>query len=319
MMRDDDPEIIGPEIIGQAIRWHVRQAEMDDEAWSGFVAWLEQHPAHARAYDRIAATDRLLVAPESVAAPANDDRPVRRRWLFPVGGAMAAAIALALALPMIRQPTAQTYLVKTEPGQRRTVRLAGGTSIDLSGATRLRLDRSDPRFASLEAGEALFTIRHEAAHPFTVRSGDLTIRDLGTVFNLMRSGARLDVQLSEGSALFEPGPQAVRLQPGDGLIVREDLRRITKARIPVESIGAWRSGMLRFQDDRLPAVTEAIRRAYGTVVVLEGDLPTRSFTGSVRFVGAADRDIPHLAAVIGVQWRRQGDQWILAPRSFRQL
>ncbi|MES2441515.1 MAG: FecR domain-containing protein [Pseudomonadota bacterium] len=310
MMRDEDPGI-----IDQAIGWHVRQGEMSDADWMEFIAWLEQSPAHAEAYDRIANQDHMLPRPALVAAPANDDRPSRKRWPLFAGGAVAAAVALALAVPMLRTPSSQTYVVETRPGQRQAVQLADGSRIELSGGSRLQLDRADPRIASLEAGEALFTVRHDAAHPFTLRSGSVTLRDLGTVFNVMRAPERLDVQVSEGSVLFDPAGQAITLAPGDALTVRENTRQIIRAKVPVEAIGGWRNGTLRFESETLATVSAAIRRGYGTEVVLEGDLSRRPFTGMIRLTGAADRDIPHLAALIGVEWRRNGEQWILAPRA----
>jgi transmembrane sensor len=32
----------------------------------------------------------------------------------------------------------------------------------------------------------------------------------------------------------------------------------------------------------------------------------------VRFTGVAERDVPHLAELIGATWRRDGQQWILS-------
>jgi transmembrane sensor len=134
------------------------------------------------------------------------------------------------------------------------------------------------------------------------------------VFNVERAGPRLDVQVSDGSVMFEPGGRAIRLAPGDALTIREDAGRISRANVPIETVGAWRSGRLRFGGDPLPAVAATIRRLYGTDVVLEGDLPARGFTGMLQMTGAADRDVPHLAALIGVGWRRNGEQWVLTPR-----
>jgi transmembrane sensor len=158
-------------------------------------------------------------------------------------------------------------------------------------------------------------VRHDPAHPYNLRSGNIVIRDLGTVFNVLRTGPRLDVQVAEGSVMFDPEGQAIRLAPGEALEVREDARQISREHLPVEAVGAWRSGRLRFAGEPLSDVVGAIRRLYGTDVILEGDLPARGFTGMFQVTGAADQDIPHLAALIGVGWRRNGEQWILAPRA----
>lgn len=309
MMRDADSAI-----IDQAIIWHLRQNEMPDESWREFILWLEHDPAHAAAYDTVAMEDRLHARADFAPSPANDDQPPRKRWRWIAGAAIAASLAVAVAVPILRAPSSQPYVVATEPGQRRIVQLADGSRIEMSGGTRLRLDRADTRIATLEAGEAVFSVRHDPAHPYTLRSGAISIRDLGTAFNVSRSGSRLEVQVSEGSVLVEASNQAVTLVAGNAVVVREDARLISRAQVPVATVGAWRSGMLRFEGAPLADVVATVRRLYGTDVVLAPDLPVGSFTAMIQFSGAADQDIPHLAALMGVGWRRNGAQWILTPR-----
>ena len=50
-------------------------------------------------------------------------------------------------------------------------------------------------------------------------------------------------------------------------------------------------------------------------LVLSADLSRRPFTGMIHVTGAADRDVPHLADLIGANWRRDGKSWILAERA----
>lgn len=304
-------------ITDRAIGWHVRQPEMDGGAWAEFVAWLEASPAHADAYDRVATLDRLL--PELPAAvafvppvAANDDAP-RHRWLWSVGGTAIAAGIAALLMPMALSRGAQPYELETRPGEHRTVALADGTRIEMSGDTRLRLDHRDLRVASLESGEAVFHVRHDAGDPFTLHSGALTVRDVGTVFDVTRAGPRLDVAVAEGSVMFQPKGDAILLKPGQVLTAREDMHSVSVGNVAPDLVGSWRSGRQSFAGEPLSAVFESLHRAYGVQVKLEGDLPMRPFTGMVAMTGAGEQDIPHLAALIGATWRRSGDQWILAP------
>lgn len=309
-------------VIDRAIDWHLRQAEMDEDAWGAFVAWLEADPAHAAAYDRVARIDRTVAdlpaaafaPPQGIAPAANDDQPAARRWLWGAGAAtVAAAIALVVA-PMALAPSAAPYEINTAPGQRQTVALADGTRIDLSGGSRLKLDRNDTRVAALESGEATFTVRHDERTPFTLRSGSLSVQDLGTVFNVVRSGQRLDVQVAEGSVMFQPGAEGIVLKPGKALTVREDSHTVRLSDVSAADVGGWRANRLSFSGEPLGTVFEAVHRLYGTQVRLTGDLSAQPFTGMVEMTGIAARDIPHMAALIGVEWRRNGDTWILSRR-----
>jgi transmembrane sensor len=313
---------IGYDIVDQAIGWHLRQNEMSAHDWHDFVAWLEADAAHAEAFDRVS-LDQTLLSSQSVVArkaspvAANDifesPAPVRRRWMWAVGGTAVAAGFVALLMPITLAPASDPYWLNTKPGQRQDVVLADGTRIEVSGGSRLQLDRRDQRFASLEAGEATFHVRHDERDPFTLHSGDLTVRDLGTVFNVARQDKRLDVQVAEGAVLFQPDREAVKLTPGLALSAREDLGRVTLAHVPVDTIGGWRSGRLSFAGEPLAHVADTIHRLYGTNLILDPGLSVRPFTGMVRLTGVAERDVPHLAALVGAGWRRDGERWTLSP------
>ena len=313
---------IGDDIVDQAIGWHIRQNEMTALDWHDFVAWLEADAAHADAFDRISLDQTLLAAQPAIAASAcpvaaNDifetPTPIRRRWMWTVGGTAVAAGLVALLMPIALTPASDPYWLNTEPGQRQDVVLADGTRIEVSGGSRLQLDRRNPRLARLEAGEATFHVRHDEHDPFTLHSGDLTVRDMGTVFNVARLDKRLDVQVAEGAVLFQPDREAVTLTPGLALSAREDLGRVTLAHVPVDTIGGWQSGRLAFSGEPLAHVADTIRRLYGTNLILDPGLSVRPFTGMVRLTGVAERDVPHLAALVGAGWRRDGERWTLSP------
>ena len=300
--------------IDSAIGWQLRLADASEAEWSDFVLWLEADAAHAAAYDSIAAQDRLLDGarfPATAAEPAaaNDNVRTRRLWL---AGGIAAAVVAALTVPMALAPRAAPYQIATKAGERRTVALGDGTRIEMSGGTTLKLDRADPRVASLEQGEAVFHVRHDAARPFTMTAGGTTIRDLGTVFNVARAGEQLSVAVSEGSVLFRPGPNAVTLGAGDALSARSDGAGIVRSKIDPTLVGGWRKGMLSFHNQRLGDVAATLDRLYRVKLVLGSGLSDQPFTGMVRFTGFADRDVPHLAELIGATWRRDGERWILS-------
>ncbi len=146
MARDDA-------IREQAIGWAVRAGDPGFDDWEEFTAWLESDPAHAAAYDQIAA---LVGDAAELASPAleavNDDEPAvgptRRLWL---SGMVAAAVAVIAGVGMW-QMRSDTYAVETAPGEHRMIALGDDGKIELAGGTRIVLDRDDPRMASLDRG-----------------------------------------------------------------------------------------------------------------------------------------------------------------------
>jgi transmembrane sensor len=316
------------DIADCAIDWHLRQATMDEADWHAFVAWLEADSAHAQAFDAVALDVSLLAEhPELYPAPAT---PVARQSPFPqrlasssrriwvwVGSGVAVAAAASLTLMFV--PTGLTggnasYAVETKPGQRRDIALTDGTRIELNGATRLLLDRSNPRVATLETGEATFHVRHDPRDPFTVHSGRLTVQDLGTVFNIAREGVRLDVQVAEGSVLFQPKRDAVTLRAGAAITAREDLGQIAVTKIDVAKVGVWRERAVSFLGEPFGRVSTAVRRIDGATLFIDSGLSQRPFTGMVRLSGKVEQDVPHLAALVGAEWHHDGERWVISPR-----
>ena len=297
------------EIVDQAIDWHLRRHEMDGTAWHAFVEWLEASPAHASAYDAIAFQDGVAIGGEAPVAANDDAKP---RWRMIGAGFAAAAAAVLIGYAII--PVDGRYTIVTQPGERRDVALGDGTRIEVNGATRLTLDRNDLRVATLEQGEAVFHVRHDAGAPFTLQSGGREIQDAGTVFNVSRDGPRLDVQVAEGAVVFEPRKQAVRLSAGRAMSVAEEARTVALSEVAVETVGAWRQGMMFYANEPMSVVKSAIERRYRVELSYAGGLSKQCFTGMVRLTGDASRDIPHLAALIGADARQDGTRWILSPK-----
>ena len=309
-------------IVDRAIDWQMRQADMDDQEWHAFVAWLEEDPAHARAFDAVA-LDMALLADHSELYPADPvvapieapilASPRRRVWAWAGGGvAVAAAACLTLVLvPAGGGPA--PYAIETKPGQRQDIALNDGTRIELNGASRLVLDHNNPRIATLDSGEATFHVHHDAGAPFTVRSGAQVVQDVGTVFNVERDGKRLDVQVAEGSVLLQPQREAVALRAGAAATVHEDVGSIVLSKVDVAKVGAWRSGAITFTGEPFGRVASAVNRIDGVTLSIDASLSQRPFSGMVRLTGTAARDVPHLAALVGAEWHHDGERWSISP------
>src|SRR5690349_8093344 len=97
-------------MVEQAIAWHLRLKDADEDTWIEFAEWLNAAPAHNRAYEAVADGDaRMLPALEKAIFPRGDENErepefgndeddvrgeiVRRNpWHW---GALAASIAVA--------------------------------------------------------------------------------------------------------------------------------------------------------------------------------------------------------------------------------
>ncbi|HEX7857236.1 MAG TPA: FecR domain-containing protein [Sphingobium sp.] len=313
-----------PDVWDSAVAWHIAMPTMTESHWHAFTEWLEADPAHASAYDAVALADARLaeakpsmpvIAPPVVALPAAalQRQPLFRTGRRPlwIGGALAASLAALVAITtQIRTPQDSHYSVTTVAGSTRTIAMGEGSAVTLNGDTRMAFDKSNPRSARLDEGEALFSVRHDASKPFEVAMGRFRVVDLGTVFNIVRSKGRLSIAVSEGRVLFDPKGANLTLGPGDAITVDEGASTVTRGK--AQQVGGWRNGEMEFTGTPLSEVAAAIHRRTGAQIVISAPLSNTPFTGNVRVTGDAARDARHLAQLVGTDVTRDGEKWLLS-------
>ncbi len=300
-------------IDAEALDWALRMADPARADWDAFTDWLEADPGHAERYDRMAAT--LLDAEEALAAHPEllaDPQPIapRRGALRWVGGAVAAALVGAIGL-QAWQERPQPYAVETAAGETRLLALADGSAITLAGASRVALDRADPRRASLERGEALFRVKHDDRHPFAVQAGGVALVDLGTVFDVRLGQRQTRVAVAEGAVMVDPEGAAMRLDAGQAVVVEKD--RLVRASVEPEDVGGWRDGRLAFDGAPLREVAEDLSRFLQRPVSVASTIATRPFRGVID-LQAVRRDPALLGSLMDVRVRQDAAGWMLEPR-----
>ncbi|WP_404478742.1 FecR family protein [Novosphingobium sp. BL-52-GroH] len=300
----------------EAIAWHLRLGDGSDGDWDGFARWLEADPRHNDIYEAVCDADLALepavelarCAPADLEAeafvPEQEPRPTRR-WMWP---AMAASVAFAaLGTWALTGGLASEYTVSTAPGETRTFALGDGTRIVLNGATEIVLDKSDPRVAELKAGEAQFTVHHDAARPFRLTVGDQSIVDVGTVFNVRSGKDALRVEVAEGAVRFEAGVTRLLLGAGDTLDASSG--RIVEGNRPIADIGGWTRGRLVYHDVPLLEVAADITRARGVGIELGPDVSGRRFSGVIQLDGSDPALQKRIASLLGVKVTATADGW----------
>ena len=298
--------------VSEAIDWVIRLRGAAADDWASFTHWLETDPSHAEAYDKVTAVDVQLDGlprsrPSPVVAPS---APRRRRpaWLAGLAAATTLGVTAVVGVQILNSP-GSSYEVATAAGEHRSIRLPDGSRIDMNGATVVILDRSNPRFARLEAGEALFTVVHDQQRPFEVFAGDTLLRDLGTVFNVTRDGGDLDVSVAEGAVHVRAEDSAVTLQPGMAVTATAD--RFSLRRVDPGSVGGWVDRRLTCASEPIGQVAEALSRGLGVKVEASPDVRNRPFTGVVLIEGDNDQVIGRVAAMASLKARRSGNAWLL--------
>lgn len=307
-------ETIRPAVLDAALDWAVRTGDPAFVDWEAFTGWLEADPAHARAYDTVAAAVDDAAGLVAQAAPANDDAPLpaartgRRRLL----GSVAAALALFGGIWLFQGQQRDLYVVQTAAGETRTVTLDPGTRIAVAGGSAVAFDRKDKRFARLDRGQALFTVRHDAAHPFEVTVGDDRLVDIGTVFDVRHDRDGLSVSVSEGAVQFDPDGADVRVSPGEVLRRKAGEDSYTLSKLDPAQVGEWRKGRLTFEGASLEEVAARLERATGIAYRAAPGNGT-PVSGSI-LIAPLHKDPAAIGALLGLSVRAEGRRWVIGSR-----
>jgi transmembrane sensor len=226
------------QIVDEASEWFVefRVGDVDAAARERFDEWLRRSPEHIRAYIEIARTyvempnphgtrpldvealvayarsgenivpfdtvgsspsreSRALAQPnEQQGRAATHTRSPRRRFLAVAASALVVALAGGVWWQSARYP-----LYSTDIGERRSITLADGSTVDLNARSKLRVEFSNnERRVELLDGQALFQVAKDKNRPFIVASGEATVRAVGTQFDVYRKDSGTTVTVLEG-------------------------------------------------------------------------------------------------------------------------
>ena len=112
----------------------------------------------------------------------------------------AAAVAFAVVIGGAVWWQANRYpLYSTDIGERRSITLADGSTVDLNARSKLRIEFSSAeRRVELLNGQALFQVAKDKHRPFIVHSGDATVRAVGTQFDVYRKDSGTTITVLEG-------------------------------------------------------------------------------------------------------------------------
>ncbi len=161
---------------------------------------------------RMAATPEVtrLPAAKSGARPA--DRATRFAPRFAVA-ALLATVVVAIGLWFYPHPEER---IETALGEQHSVVLSDGSLVTLNTASEIELHFSSThRGITLLEGEALFQVAHDVTRPFEVTAGEVTVRAVGTKFNVDRHSQTLKVTVVEGRVEVATGSARIPLSAGE--------------------------------------------------------------------------------------------------------
>ena len=308
------------DVLEQAADWQIRLQE-EPQSRAAFEQWLAESDAHRAAWHKMeklwGALGELPAVPSaqdsrrSVHKPQSVPQPSRRsRRLWP--RLTAAACVATIAVMMAPEATlALRADYQTGVAQVRTVQLADGSTVVLSPQSALKVLDDDGRQVELLKGQAYFQVAPDPQHPFIARAGQLSVRVLGTAFDLDLRQDTAEVALEHGQVQAENIQAALseRLLPGQRLKFSWPSGKVERSSLAPTQVAAWRGGSLFIENQRVADIVDHLQRyTSGWIVITDPTLKARRITG-VYDLNDPPRALKALAQSLGVD-SRQMTPWV---------
>jgi transmembrane sensor len=259
-----------------------------------FAAWVSRSPERVSAYLQAAQVSHVLRSPrtqwpdtsidELIGAaaasgvarfPGTADgsakpsrRPARLVPRLTIATALVAVVVAAIGLYFFYP---QTERFETALGEQRSVTLSDGSLVTLNtlSAVEVRFD-GKRRHVALVGGEALFQVAHDTARPFEVTAREVTVRAVGTRFNVDRHSPTTRVMVTEGRVQVSARSANVPLGVGEQLtLAPQGEPRISH--VNVAAATAWTQRELVFESQPLGEIAAELNRYNRQVIDIQGE------------------------------------------------
>ncbi len=251
--------------------------------------WRAQSPAHDAAFRRAELIGAMMVdvghlyrekhgAPSGTVIPF-PTKPIGRRLVL--GGAIAASIAGIVTIGNMQGLFDPAADYTTGKGERRTIRLARGLSLDMDAATRIAVDHQNRAFTvGLLEGRAEVTAR--LANPVTVTMGKGRAVAQNARFDVLHDNGQGCVTCLEGQVRVEHPSATMVIGPNQQVAFTDD-RLEPRVTVDAQEADAWKRGWLVFHHVSLDQVVHEVNRyRHGRVILANTALADRPVSGNFR-------------------------------------
>ena len=149
--------------------------------------------------------------------------------------------------------------------------LSDGTKVWLNAASSITYPTAftgKERKVSV-SGEVYFEVAHRDDNPFIVEKGDVTVKVLGTHFNVntYQDDHDIKITLLEGAVSVNNKTTSALIKPGQQARVADDHKIKVLKDINMEDVMAWKNGLFHFEGTRIESLMQQLARWYDIEVV----------------------------------------------------
>lgn len=173
-------------------------------------------------------------------------------------------------------------MVKTNVGERSTLTLPDGTTVQMNALSNLTYDYTDGKRQVTLDGEAFFQVAKDAKHPFIVTCDGVDVECLGTAFDVRayNDEKQMQVVLQEGKVRVSSNVAQMTMEPNTRVVIDRGSLTMSKQPVTAEQYVCWTRGEVRYNDQTLEEIAADLGRTYHVSLVITSDeLKHERFTG----------------------------------------
>lgn len=333
----------------QAIEWLVllRSDDIGEEEIIVFADWLAQDHAHSAAFSEVeklfdemtiaaklekfeqhtsnsvVKQNVLVINPSNMGIKATSKKS-RKVWLS-YSFAMAAVwlfLVMPISLGQFNLFNNILYDYHTDIGGLREVTLEDGSQLLLNTNSAVSVNFSEKsRQIILHHGQVRFTVAKDTKRPFQVMSEGLSVKALGTVFEVYKNTSDVSVIVQEHAVLAEFQSKATTNQPSKTTAIKvqqgEQFNYYPTGNmqapkwVDLKNTSAWQQRLLMVNDRPLgDLLNEISRYRVGQVFMLDNKLKNLHVTG-VFSLEKPDEIIVAVGKALDLKETKIGPWWVL--------
>lgn len=172
---------------------------------------------------------------------------------------------------------------------------------------------ADKRTVAMD-GEAYFSVQKDKARPFVVNVNKLSMKVLGTTFNIKAyaNEDRTVATLSSGKIEVQaPAHPAKVLEPDEQFVYNHKTGDIRIQKVPGNEVSSWKSGTLIFTDATIDEIWRALERHFDISVTADKSIGKAGEVYTIKFIRDEniDRIMNVLKDVVGdFSYQKQGNK-----------
>lgn len=197
-------------------------------------------------------------------------------WFPLTAAAILTIVAGTIWLTNAPQKTQQLILQETitRVAERKIITLADGSVIILNNDSKLKYPKvfNDTLREVYLEGEAFFEVAKNKLKPFVVKTGKLSVKVLGTSFNIKhyKADENINVVVATGKVgVKAAGNQNTwLLTPGNQLLYNKLTTNVVQNLVDPSDYTAWKRSELIFKDERLEDICKRLERWYDVKITI---------------------------------------------------